>query len=138
MNSKNKTFFDNTKKSQNFLLKGGTVLDPKKKRLERKDILIKDKIIAEINQAINYEIDECITIDCEGLYVSPGIVDMRVNLGEPGFEHKETIKSACQAAASGGITTMICMPNTSPVIDHPAIIQSIQRKASRAEGKGEA
>ena len=54
---------------------------------------------------------------------------MRVNLGEPGFEHKETIKSACQAAASGGITTMICMPNTSPVIDHPAIIQSIQRKA---------
>ena len=129
MNSKNKTFFDNTKKSQNFLLKGGTVLDPKKKRLERKDILIKDKIIAEINQAINYEIDECITIDCEGLYVSPGIVDMRVNLGEPGFEHKETIKSACQAAASGGITTMICMPNTSPVIDHPAIIQSIQRKA---------
>ena len=129
MNSKNKTFFDNTKKSQNFLLKGGTVLDPKKKRLEKKDILIKDKIIAEINQAINYEIDECITIDCEGLYVSPGIVDMRVNLGEPGFEHKETIKSACQAAASGGITTMICMPNTSPVIDHPAIIQSIQRKA---------
>lgn len=129
MNSKNKTFFDNTKKSQNFLLKGGTVLDPKKKRLEKRDILIKDKIIAEINQAINYEIDECITIDCEGLYVSPGIVDMRVNLGEPGFEHKETIKSACQAAASGGITTMICMPNTSPVIDHPAIIQSIQRKA---------
>ena len=129
MNSKNKTFFDNTKKSQNFLLKGGTVLDPKKKRLEKKDILIKDKIIAEINQAINYEIDECITIDCEVLYVSPGIVDMRVNLGEPGFEHKETIKSACQAAASGGITTMICMPNTSPVIDHPAIIQSIQRKA---------
>ena len=54
MNSKNKTFLDNTKKSQNFLLKGGTVLDPKKKRLERKDILIKDKIIAEINQAINY------------------------------------------------------------------------------------
>ncbi len=129
MNSKNKTFFDNTKKSQNFLLKGGTILNPEKKRLEKKDILIKDKIIAEINQAINYEIDECITIDCEGLYVSPGIVDMRVNLGEPGFEHKETIKSACQAAASGGITTMICMPNTSPVIDHPAIIQSIQRKA---------
>ena len=129
MNSKNKTFFDNTKKSQNFLLKGGIILDPNKKRLEKKDILIKDKIIAEINQAINYEIDECITIDCEGLYVSPGIVDMRVNLGEPGFEHKETIKSACQAAASGGITTMICMPNTSPVIDHPAIIQSIQRKA---------
>ena len=68
-------------------------------------------------------------INCENLYVSPGFVDMRVNLGEPGLEHKETIESACMAAASGGITSMICMPNTSPTIDQPAIIQSIQRKA---------
>ena len=54
---------------------------------------------------------------------------MRVNIGEPGFEHKETIKSACKAAASGGVTSMVCMPNTYPAIDQPAIIQSIQRKA---------
>ena len=63
------------------------------------------------------------------MYICPGLVDMRVNLGEPGLEHKETIKSACKAAASGGITSMICMPNTLPVIDQPAIIHSIQRKA---------
>ncbi len=129
MNSKNKTLFDNTKKTHTFLLKGGTIVDPKKKSLEKKDILIKNKFISEISKTINCDIEECITLDCSGLYVGPGIVDMRVNLGEPGFEHKETIKSACEAAASGGITTMICMPNTSPVIDQPAIIQSIQRKA---------
>ena len=68
-------------------------------------------------------------IDCNNFFISPGIVDMRVNIGEPGFEHKETIKSACKAAASGGVTSMVCMPNTYPAIDQPAIIQSIQRKA---------
>ena len=68
-------------------------------------------------------------MDCKNLFIAPGIIDMRVNLGEPGSEHKETIKSASESASSGGITSMICMPNTIPPIDQPAIIQSIQRKA---------
>ena len=63
------------------------------------------------------------------MYVAPGLVDMRVNITEPGLEHKETIESASKAAASGGITSIICMPNTTPPIDQPAIIHSIQRKA---------
>ena len=63
------------------------------------------------------------------VYVSPGLIDMRVNITEPGHEHKETIKSASKSAASGGITSIICMPNTSPPIDQPAIIHSIQRRA---------
>ena len=54
---------------------------------------------------------------------------MRVSITEPGHEHKETIKSASKSAASGGITSIICMPNTSPPIDQPAIIHSIQRRA---------
>ena len=54
---------------------------------------------------------------------------MRVNITEPGLEHKETIETASRAAASGGITSIICMPNTNPPIDQPAIIHSIQRKA---------
>ena len=58
---------------------------------------------------------------------------MRVNLGEPGSEHKETIKCS-ESASSGGITSMICMPNTIPPIDQPAIIQSIQRKARTVAG----
>ena len=68
-------------------------------------------------------------IDCNNLYISPGFVDMRVNISEPGHEHKETIESASMSAASGGITSIICMPNTIPPIDQPAIIHSIQRKA---------
>ena len=68
-------------------------------------------------------------INCEGMYVAPGLVDMRVNITEPGLEHKETIETASRAAASGGITSIICMPNTNPPIDQPAIIHSIQRKA---------
>ena len=57
------------------------------------------------------------------------MINIRVNITEPGLEHKETIKSASMSAASGGITSMICMPNTTPPIDQPAIIHSIQRKA---------
>ncbi len=121
--------FNNRKQSPNYLLKNGFVIDPCKNKIEKKDILIKNKVIEAINKEISVDPNEFEIIDCNNLYISPGIVDMRVNLGEPGLEHKETIKSACMAAASGGVTSMICMPNTIPAIDQPAIIQSIQRKA---------
>jgi len=121
--------FNNKKESNNYLLKGGMIIDPHEKIVKKKDILIKGKVISKISEDIVCKTDDYIKIDCNGLHICPGIVDMRVNLGEPGLEHKETIKSACKAAASGGITSMICMPNTLPVIDQPAIIQSIQRKA---------
>ena len=59
---------------------------------------------------------------------------MRVNISEPGHEHKETIQTASMSAASGGITSIICMPNTIPPIDQPAIIHTIQRKARERWG----
>ncbi len=121
--------FNNKKQSPSYLLKGGMIIDVLKKKIEKKDVLIENKIIKEINESISSKNKDCEVIDCKNLYISPGIVDVRVNLGEPGLEHKETIQSACMAAASGGITSMICMPNTSPPIDQPAIIRSIQRKA---------
>ena len=89
----------------------------------------KSKITVVASQLNYHFIKKFKIIDCNNFFISPGIVDMRVNIGEPGFEHKETIKSACKAAASGGVTSMVCMPNTFPAIDQPAIIQSIQRKA---------
>ena len=73
-------------------------------------------------------------IDCEGLCLAPGLIDMRVNLCEPGAEHKETIATAGAAAAAGGITTMVALPNTKPVIDDVSIVEFIARRA-RGHGR---
>jgi len=68
-------------------------------------------------------------VDCKGHLLIPGLVDMQVFTGEPGFEHLETLASASEAAAAGGVTTIICNPNTQPVIDNVAIVDFIQRCA---------
>ncbi len=68
-------------------------------------------------------------VDCKGLILMPGLIDMRVFTGEPGYEHRETLATASEAAASGGVTTMIVMPNTNPVIDDAAIVDFILRRA---------
>ncbi len=70
-------------------------------------------------------------VDCSGLCLAPGLVDMRVQLREPGEEHKETIASACHAAVAGGITSMICLPNTEPVIDNDAVVEFVARRARK-------
>ena len=67
--------------------------------------------------------------DCAGLTLIPGLIDMRVFTGEPGLEYRETLASASEAAAAGGVTTMIVMPNTQPVIDDAAIVDFILRRA---------
>ena len=69
------------------------------------------------------------THDCKGMAILPGLVDMQVFTGEPGEEHRETLATASQAAAAGGVTTMITMPNTNPVIDDAALVDFISRRA---------
>ncbi len=69
------------------------------------------------------------SLDCGGRVLSPGLIDMRVFVGEPGFEHLETLASAGQAAAVGGVTTFITMPDTSPVIDDVALVEYLARHA---------
>ncbi|MGD1933800.1 MAG: dihydroorotase, partial [Candidatus Phaeomarinobacter sp.] len=69
------------------------------------------------------------TVDCEGHILAPGLIDMRVFTGEPGEEHRETLASASHAAAAGGVTTIVVMPNTSPVIDDAALVDFITRRA---------
>lgn len=73
-------------------------------------------------------------IDCHGLCLAPGLVDMRVAVGEPGFEQRETIQSASRAAAAGGITAFAMLPNTHPVIDDIAGLEFIARRAREAKG----
>lgn len=68
-------------------------------------------------------------IDCAGACLAPGLIDMRVQLREPGEEHKETIASAADAASAGGVTTMVALPNTQPVIDDAALVESVMRRA---------
>src|SRR5262249_37703297 len=68
-------------------------------------------------------------IDCAGLCLAPGLVDIRTQLREPGEEHKETIATASEAAAAGGVTSMVCLPNTDPVIDSVAGVEFIARRA---------
>jgi dihydroorotase len=69
------------------------------------------------------------TVDCGGRCLAPGLIDMRVQLREPGQEHKETMATASAAAAAGGITTMVCLPNTDPVLDEVSLIVFIERRA---------
>jgi dihydroorotase len=73
---------------------------------------------------VEYEI-----VDCRGKILAPGLVDMRVQLREPGEEHKETIATAAEAASAGGVTAMVCLPNTDPVIDSVAGVEYIARRA---------
>ena len=68
-------------------------------------------------------------VDCAGKAVIPGLVDARVFIGEPGAEHRETIASASLAAAAGGVTSIVMMPDTDPVIDNVALVEFILRTA---------
>jgi len=71
------------------------------------------------------------TVDCNGACLAPGLVDMRVQLREPGEEHKETLFSAGQAAVAGGVTSLVCLPNTDPVIDDGATVEFVARRARK-------
>jgi dihydroorotase len=71
------------------------------------------------------------TVDCKGACLAPGLVDMRVQLREPGEEHKETFKTAGEAAVAGGVTSMVCLPNTDPVIDDVASVEFVARRARK-------
>ncbi|MEM7068980.1 MAG: dihydroorotase [Pseudomonadota bacterium] len=109
-------------------IKGGHVVDPSQDLDAKCDILIKDGKIAEIGEISDKKAGT--TISAEGKHVFPGLVDARVFVGEPGGEHRETIASASKAAAKGGITSLIMMPETDPVIDDVALVDFV-RRASR-------
>ena len=72
---------------------------------------------------------DCMTVDCRGRVLAPGLVDMRVHLGEPGHEQSETIETGAAAAVAGGITSLACLPNTSPPVDDVSVLEFIARRA---------
>jgi len=113
------------------IIRNGRVIDPANRRDKLSDLVIVDGRIAE-KSAIRDPRSAIEEIDGSGLIVAPGLIDMHVHLREPGFSHKETIESGARAAAAGGFTTIVCMPNTSPVADTPSTIAWIKERAAAA------
>jgi dihydroorotase len=111
------------------IIRNGRVIDPANKRDEIADLYIANGRVAGKSDVrdLRSGVEE---IDATGLIVAPGLIDMHVHLREPGFSHKETIESGARAAAAGGFTTIVCMPNTSPVPDNAGTIAWIKDRAS--------
>lgn len=107
------------------------LIDPASGLDARGGLLVENGKIADVGPRLFNDADprDPEVIDCKGLVLAPGLIDMRVLTGEPGSEHRETLESASHAAAAGGVTTMVVMPNTDPVIDEPALIDFIKRRA---------
>lgn len=112
------------------VLINGRLLDPETGRDEPGGVLIEDGVIADLGGHLRRNAPEGASVlDCKGQLVCPGLIDMQVFTGEPGTEHRETLASASRAAAAGGVTTMIVMPDTEPVIDDMALVDFVQRRA---------
>ncbi len=115
----------------NIVLKQARIIDPSRNLDEVGTIVVRDgRIVAAGKDALNQGTpDGAEIVDCSGLVAVPGLVDSLVFTGEPGAEHRETIASASRAAAAGGVTSMIVMPDTDPVIDDIALVEFVLKTA---------
>lgn len=113
------------------LIKNGHLIDSRTDTVA--DILIKNGRIERIAPNITQQADT--VIDASGLAVLPGLIDMHVHLRDPGYLYKEDILSGCEAAAAGGVTSVACMPNTSPVNDNSEVIDYILLRAKKAKAR---
>lgn len=109
------------------LIKGCEIIDPAGKNGGNKDILIEDGIIKGIGKNLSSEGAE--VIDAAGLKAVPGLIDIHVHFRDPGYEYKENTESGLRAAAAGGFTSVVCMPNTRPAIDNISTVKYIVDKA---------
>lgn len=109
------------------LIKNGQVINPATKTDEVLNVLIENGKVTKMEKGLKAKADR--EIDAKGCYVMPGFIDMHVHLRDPGQEQKETIETGCQAAAHGGYTTILAMPNTKPVVDNADIVNYVKNKA---------
>ncbi len=115
---------------KDLLIKNATVVSPADKISGRYDILVRNGKIAQIGENLNFDGEN---IDAEGLYAIPGLVDMHVHLRDPGQTQKEDIFTGCRAAAAGGVTSLLAMPNTTPATDSGEVVRYILDKAKDAD-----
>lgn len=113
------------------LLANARIVDPSRDMDFVGDLLLADGVVREAKRGIGAAgVPEGTEIvECRGRIATPGLIDMRAFVGEPGAEARETFASATQAAAAGGVTTIICQPDTNPAIDDPTIVDFVQRRA---------
>jgi dihydroorotase len=109
-------------------IKNGRVIDPANGIDAQQDLFIADGVIAALGTAPDgFTADE--VIDASGLVVAPGLVDLSARLREPGYEYKATLESELQAAMQGGVTTLVCPPDTDPVLDEPGLVEMLKHRA---------
>ena len=111
------------------LIKNAIIVNADGKSSKLQSILIEKGVVSKIGASI--KVSDVKVIDAAGMLVMPGLIDMHVHLREPGREDKETIETGSKAAAKGGFTTIMCMPNTKPVVDNCMIVDSILKEAKR-------
>ncbi len=106
------------------------LIDPASRLDQRGGVLVSGDLIADVGPHVTADnVGDAQIVDCDGRVLAPGLIDMMVFTGEPGHEHRETLATASRAAAAGGVTTIVCMPNTDPVIDDVALVDFILRRA---------
>jgi dihydroorotase len=113
------------------LLTNARIVDPSRDLDMVGDLLIADGVIRDARRGIGAAgvPEGTEVVDCRGKVAAPGLIDMRAFVGEPGAEYRETFASASQAAAAGGVTTIVSQPDTSPAIDEPAMVDFVLRRA---------
>ena len=114
-----------------FLLTNARLIDPDSDYDGSGSLIIANGLIADVihGRALPQSAEHLPVFDCDGKALIPGLIDIRVKTGEPGSEPKETLKSACLAAISGGVTSFVVQPDTDPVIDEPAMVDFILSRA---------
>jgi dihydroorotase len=113
------------------LLTDARIIDPSRDLDFTGDLLIAEGLIRDAKRGIGAAgvPEGTEVVDCRDKVVAPGLIDLRAFVGEPGAEYRETLASASQAAAAGGVTTIVCQPDTNPVIDEPAMVDFVLRRA---------
>ncbi len=113
------------------LLANALLVDPASGRQMHGGLLLEGGLIRDCGPGVvaSAVSDETHVHECHGAVVAPGLVDMRVHMGEPGAEYRETLKSLSAAAAAGGVTTLVTMPDTDPIVDEAAIVDFVLRRA---------
>jgi dihydroorotase len=115
-------------RSRPLLLKNARLIDPATGRDQPGNLLAGDGQILDLGPGLAGP-DGAAVIDCGGDVLAPGLIDMQAFIGEPGAEHRETLRTAGEAAAHGGVTTIVAMPDTNPPLDEPATIDFVKRRA---------